>query len=162
MRIHNHRARGLALVVVAAGVANCAPAPKPINLLHGWCSFKPPRVEIRLTSPEGSRIIDGEAAAHFYPDRANRMNKMGTAVVDCRYVSLKPSECTVVGVEDGYGFGSSAQRLAMKFPLPTARDGVVRVQARFVMFEPGLPEATIDCKDLPPGPPITDADEGPA
>jgi hypothetical protein len=149
---------GLTLAAIAACVPGCATeAPKPVYRVHGWCAYRPPRVEIHLTGPEGARVVDGEVAASFYPDRADRLNKFGSAVVSCRYAAAQPAECAVVQEDGDYGFGRSAERVAMKFPVPAGQDGMVRVRVRFVMLEPGQGQTTTNCEDLPPRPPFTDA-----
>ncbi len=86
----------------------------------------PPDPDPVITSPSWIRKPGAKEFARFYPDRALRMEKAGSAILACRVTGAG----AVVGCQlasetpASYGFGEAALKLAPYFQLsPPMRDG---------------------------------------
>lgn len=79
-----------------------------------------------ITSPSWIRKPGPKEFARFYPDRALRMEKAGSAVLACRVTNAGAVTACQVDSEApaSYGFGDAALKLAPYFQLsPPTRDG---------------------------------------
>ena len=90
-----------------------------------------------LTSPLWSRVPGANAADQFYPNRADREQVPGHAVVRCRvgrdgYLSLCE---TVQETPPGYGFGAAAMMLSRYYRLKTDPPKGSEIAGKFVRFE---------------------------
>ena len=100
----------------------------PIEILTnpGTLTTAPPDPDPVITSPSWIRKPGPKEFARFYPDRALRMEKAGSAVLGCRVTSAGAvTGCQVVSeAPASFGFGEAALKLAPYFQLsPPTRDG---------------------------------------
>jgi protein TonB len=100
----------------------------PIETLTnpGTLTTAPPDPDPVITSPSWIRKPGAKEFARFYPDRALRMEKAGSAVLACRVTSGGAVVGCQVASETpaSYGFGEAALKLAPYFQLsPPTRDG---------------------------------------
>jgi len=107
------------------------PADKPL------IADQPPQPDVQpdpseaktrlLTNPQFDRQPSADDLAQYYPERANRLGKTGTASIRCT-VSSKGAlvGCIVTGEDPAaFGFGDAALKLAKVFKLnPATADGV--------------------------------------
>ncbi|OYU70714.1 MAG: energy transducer TonB [Alphaproteobacteria bacterium PA2] len=100
----------------------------PIETLttSGTLTTAPPDPDPVITSPSWIRKPGAKEFARFYPDRALRMEKAGSAVLACRVTGAGAVVGCQVASETptSYGFGEAALKLAPYFQLsPPTRDG---------------------------------------
>jgi len=111
-----------AMSTASAGWADTTPAPAP------WAATQAPgpRPTIPNPSPNWTRQATGADLAQYYPDRAQRMEKEGDAIIRCT-ATLEGSlaDCQVVSESPkGYGFGDATVKVARFFRVkPMMRDG---------------------------------------
>jgi protein TonB len=90
------------------------PAPPP-----------PPRAAV-ITQPDWLRRPDAEDMARYYPDRAQRLNKAGSAKIECTVTANGSlTGCSVISEEPAdLGFGESSVSLSKLFKMkPKTVDG---------------------------------------
>jgi len=106
-----------ALAAFALAASDATPTPSPAQLRHD---------QLKAAVDAGT--------VHFYPDRAQRYNVSGAAVIDCLVDSEGYlSDCTVVSETPAdYGFGAAELQMAplfkMKLTGPNAKIPGTRVQ----------------------------------
>ncbi|WP_312165205.1 energy transducer TonB [Phenylobacterium sp.] len=112
-----------------------APPPPPV------AAPPAPRAAV-IQNPDWLRLPSGQDIARYYPDRAQRMNVEGRAVLGCTVTSNGALEnCRVVSEEPAdQGFGEAAMKMSRLFRMrPMTRDGepvaggAVRIPIRFVL-----------------------------
>ncbi len=110
------------------------PAPAPVAEPP-----KPPAPRV-ISNPDWSARPNGDDMARYYPDRAQRLEKSGTVVLQC-LVTAKGgvSGCAVVSEDPAdFGFGEAALKLSRLFRMkPRTEDGqavdgaIVRIPIAF-------------------------------
>jgi len=134
----------------------------PIETLTnpGTPTIAPPDPDPVITSPSWIRKPGAKEFARFYPDRALRMEKAGSAVLACRVTSGG----VVVGCQvtsetpASYGFGEAALKLAPYFQLsPPTRDGRpiegagIQIPIRFNLGDRPFQRAPVSSSSPGPG-----------
>lgn len=154
MRATSLSAIAVVTVLCAAALGGCAKPRTGYPPVHGWCPFEPTQARITLTTPTASWSIEGAEAEKAYPDRAQRVNKNGSAYLVCGSSPEQASVCSLVREEGDYGFGRKALTLASRASYSTQTP----VRVRFELLAPTHSTGTFDCDDpLMQRPPITEA-----
>ena len=127
----------IAPILLTALLAGCASTPQKTNLAAADCSWAaPPVVKIIVDGPGliQSLVYEGDGALRYYPQGAQKMNAMGSIVVDCGDLS-QPESCKARNASS-QGFDEVGARLVGSFlrvqPI-AGEDG--RYDVKFVMLE---------------------------
>ena len=125
MRIGSGLAAGLFLTLAALSVSADAdvPPPPPMQSVPPPPPFGRPTI---VNSPDWERRPTGAQFERFYPERAQRMNIEGRAVIECTVTmdgTLRACEVVSETPQD-QGFGDAALKLSTLFRMkPMTRDG---------------------------------------
>jgi len=124
-------------ILLAAALTGCASGPQKSTLASNDCAWaSPPVVKIIVDGPGliQSLVYEGDGALRYYPQGAQKMNAMGSIVVDCGDLS-QPESCKARNASS-QGFDEVGARLVGSFlrvqPI-AGEDG--RYDVRFVMLE---------------------------
>lgn len=102
-----------------------APPPAPPPPAPPPAPPAPPAPRV-ITRPDWARKPTGDQLAQYYPERAQRLEKSGSATIQCT-VTAKGSVtgCSVLSEDPAdYGFGDAALKLARFFQMkPRTEDG---------------------------------------
>ena len=85
----------------------------------------PPRPSI-ITSPDWARMPNAEDLARFYPDRAQRLEREGRAVIECQVTASGTlTSCSILSENPpDMGFGDATLRASKYFKMrPQTKDG---------------------------------------
>jgi protein TonB len=101
-------------------------------------------VHHEITNPQFDRKPNSDDMAQYYPERAQRLEKTGTASIHCS-VNARGGlvNCSIVSENpEGYGFGDAAIKMSHIFKLkPATSDGVpvdggtITIPLRFTLAE---------------------------
>lgn len=124
------------------------PSAPPVGIPYAPPSPPPPGRGSLIVGPQWARKPNGEALARFYPDRATRLEREGSATIQCIVDAgglLTACEIIAESPRD-FGFGEAALKMSRLFKLkPLTRDGQpvagasVRIPLVFRLPDPGPP-----------------------